>query len=160
MPPPKRKPTHLKPSIPVNSKKRGKVETNKVYLTDKSTDNHHPHSHHSTSTFSSDAPTIPSIECAPPHNTAPKPNIYYDKRKKEVDAWQSLRSLAVDGLLERSAPVSQICIICQNYCESPIRCLQCSTTYVACESCAIKDHEARPLHSLDIWQVCFRFKIM
>ena len=154
MPKPKKKPTHLKPTIPVNSKKRGKIETNKVYLTETPTNNEPPNIHQpSTSTFSSVEPTFPTMDFESKSQTIPPPNVYYDKRKKEVDAWQTLRPLAVDGLLQRNAPILAKCIIFQQMCESPIRCLECSTTYIACEQCALKDHEIRPLHSLDIWQV-------
>ena len=158
MPQPKNKPTHIKPSIQVNSKKRGKVETNKVYLTDTSTGNGTSQIHPSTSTFDSDAPILQASNFESSNPTNQNSQMYYDKKRKEVDAWYNLRPRAVDCLLERHAPISRKCIFCQEFCESPIRCLQCSTTYIACDNCAVKDHKTRPLHSLEIWQVCYGFE--
>ena len=181
MPHPKRKSTHFKPAIPVNSKKRGKVETNKLYLTENSKEVIQSHIQSSTSTSNSDVPTFtvsnldidttqshiqPStstLNCDVPtptvpnsdtnSSTKPQSNIYYERKQKEVGAWENLRPVAVDGLLEGHAPISRKCIICREYSDAPIRCKQCSTTYIACGICALKDHEIRPFHSLEIWQV-------
>ena len=160
MPQPKRKPTHIKPAIPINSKKRGRVETNKLYLTEGSTDDAQSNIQPSSSTSYSDVPTPTVMDFDTNNLTKPESNIYYARKQKEVDAWSKLRPIAVDGLLEGHAPISQKCIVCHEYSDAPVRCMQCSTMYIACCKCALKDHDIRPFHSLEIWQVRFLIGIM
>ena len=154
MPQPKRKPTHIKPAVTVNSKKRGKVETTNFYITENSMDDAYSNTQPSSSTSNSDVPTPTVTDLDTDNLTKQQSNIYYDRKQKEVDAWAKLRSVAVDGLLEGYAPISQKCIVCQEYSDAPVRCIQCSTTYIACGNCARKDHQTRPFHYLEIWQVC------
>ena len=155
MPPPKRKPKHIKPAIPVNSKKRGKVEINNLYLAENSIDDMQSNIQPSTSSSNSDVPTAIATDFDTNNSAKPQSNIYYDRKQKEVHAWENLRPVVVDGLLEGHAPISRKCIVCKENSDAPVRCKQCSTTYIACGNCALKDHEIRPFHCLEIWQVCF-----
>ena len=155
MPPPKRKTTHVQVTVAINSKRRGKVEQSSVNLFSNSVGStalsiENP----STSTFISNNPEYQHPQNDTSTQSQPKNGTYYDQRKKEIGAWQSERPRIIQCLLERQVPITYVCAICKEKCGSPVRCFQCSTTYTACLHCAIQDHILRPLHSLEIWNVC------
>ena len=149
--PPKRKPTHVPLTISINSKKRGKVQKNKITIAENS--NKPDFVELSASTESSSLPSNISVQTIQEENVPSSQNTYYDKKQKEIFAWQEFRELAVQCLFERQAPTSRVCMICKAVCNSPVRCLQCSSTYTTCVSCALNDHKLRPLHKLEIWSV-------
>ena len=152
MPPKKRKTTHVPVKLSINLKRKGKVENNEINLFPNSADSNISNCETSTSKSDLENPDIPPIDIS--RNLEPKANQYYDQRRKEIGAWQDQRAQMLQSLLERGAPTTNDCVICKSKCSSPIRCLECSSTYTACVACALKDHELRPLHSLEIWKVC------
>ena len=155
MPPPKRKLTHVPVTLSINSKRRGKVEQKHINLfseqNDATTSNREIPS---TSTFDSNDVELQQPHSAAQNQTETKNKIYYDQRKKEIGAWQNERPGIITSLLERQAPICNVCSMCKKACESVVRCSQCSSTYVACLSCALQDHKLRPLHQLEMWNVC------
>ena len=150
--PPKRKPTHVPLSISINSKKRGKVQNNTIIITESS---NKPNFAELSASTESCIPSNFSVQSIQEENVSSSQNTYYDKKQKEILAWQEFRELAVQCLFERQAPTSRVCMICKAVCYSPVRCLQCSSIYTTCVSCALTDHNLRPLHKLEIWTVSF-----
>ena len=149
----KRKSTHIQLKLSINSKRRGKVKQDEIDISDRTNGS----IEQQTGGDGGAAPSfIPvNYESQGTTTSASTTKSYYEKKKQEINVWQKFRESALQCLFERHAPQSRECLICKEIFESPVRCLQCSSTYTTCLSCAVKDHQLRPLHRLEIWMVRF-----
>ena len=153
MPPQIRRTTHVPVTLSINSKRRGKVQNENIDLLSNSANSTVSNCETPSSQFDLNVPEIQQPPCDTSSNSEQKTNHYYDNRKKEISAWQDLRAHITQSMLEREAPITDTCVICKSMCSPAIRCLECSSTYTACVSCALEDHAQRPLHSIEIWKV-------
>jgi len=79
---------------------------------------------------------------------------YQVSKRCTVERWASLRRPLLEAAWDRSCPTTFCCRICKKPQLTVVRCVACDPQYVCCESCAITDHQLRPLHALEVWRVC------
>ena len=82
-------------------------------------------------------------------------SIIGQKRRDEIyKSWEALREPALSTYFEAQAPMSKICIMCDEKCDHPILCDQCGPLFIACPSCASKSHSTYAIfHKPRIWKV-------
>jgi len=77
---------------------------------------------------------------------------YHTRKQDEAIVWGEIRESLVAAALLRDAPTTYRCCLCDVELHSPIRCTDCSATFVCCEPCEDQHHRGL-LHMPEIWTV-------
>ena len=81
----------------------------------------------------------------------------YSKRQKVEEDWSQVMPGLIALGLKMEEPISNVCTLCSQVLEKPIRCLDCHRHLTCCQSCEQTLHNGR-LHKPEIWEVdrkCF-----
>lgn len=82
-----------------------------------------------------------------------KRKSYASRVQLQTSEWIKLRSQFQRIGVEREAPSSSVCSICNCFLDQPIRCNDCHPLFVCCDNCE-EQHHVNVLHKPEIWKVC------
>ena len=93
---------------------------------------------------------------------------YAELKKKDIESWASLRDELLRTAVKRNVPSVDFCLKCgrnglgqagetdgEDTQDMIFRCEDCGPFYFVCYSCLLDDHNLRPNHIPDGWNVCY-----
>jgi hypothetical protein len=94
-----------------------------------------------------DSQCTESNEKAPPASAT-----YHENKVDEVEAWHTVENELISVKMALEVPVSSTCDLCGCDTDTPIRCGDCGSFVIYCDSCERRVH-ASVFHSPEIWKV-------
>ena len=79
---------------------------------------------------------------------------YYCGKQVEVENWVKSR-IKLHAAARKAEVPTFSCTICNRYDSEICRCSDCGPSFIACKDCMLKEHEHRPLHSIENWKVSY-----